>query len=125
MSLSGSTVVPVLGGAVAAAAAALLAGSWPGRPVVIATATATPTGLAAVALITVALLLLVAVASADAGVRRPGSDLASDRLVAAGAHTDGAHRRTGELLDPLDVGARRGRQLVERPERRQVLEPTR
>jgi hypothetical protein len=120
MAFSGSTVVPVLGGAVAAAAAALLAGSWPGCPAVTASATV----VAAAALMTVALLLVVAVAAADAGVWL-GSDVASDRLIAAGSHADGAHRRTRELLDPLDVGARRGRQLLERPERRQVLEPTR
>ena len=67
----------------------------------------------------------------DTGRRRAaapapsGSDLARDRLVAARADPDRAHRRAGQLLDPLHVGAGVGRQLVERPERRQVLEPAR
>ncbi len=106
--------MPVLAGAVGTAAAAALVGGWPGLPPitgVVATA-------AAAALLVAPLLLLVAAA-------RTGSDVAGDRLVAARPHADRAHRGPGQLLDPLYVGPRGGRQLIERPERRQVLEPAR
>ncbi len=44
-----------------------------------------------------------------ARARRTGSDVAGDRLVAAGADADRAHRGAGQLLDPLHVGPGVGR----------------
>ena len=110
MRVDGSVVLPVLAGALTTAAAVLAVGGWPGMPPVTG-----PAAIAAYALVAVPLLLIGA---AD-------SDLARDRLVAARADADRAHRRPGQLLDPVHVGAGIGRQLLEGPERRQVLEPSR
>jgi hypothetical protein len=114
MRVNGSALVPVLAGALGATAAVLVLGGWPGLPAVTG-----PAQLAAYWLVGVPVLVLLAAAA------QPGSDLARDRLVAPRADPDRTHRRPGQLLYPLHVGAGVGRQLVEAPERRQVLEPAR
>jgi hypothetical protein len=114
MRVDGFMTVPALAGAQAALAGALLIGGWPGLP-----ALAGATAVAAGALVATPLLLIGAV------VGRDDSDVPRDRLVAPRTDADRAHRGPGELLDPLDVGPRVGRQLVEAPERRQVFEPAR
>jgi hypothetical protein len=115
MRATGSLLVPVFSGALATTAAAMLVGGWPGLPPITGLA---PTVAGGALLVTPLLLLLVASV-------RTGSDVAGDRLVAARTHPDRAHRGPGQLLDPVHVGAGGGRQLIERPERRQVLEPAR
>ncbi len=113
---AGRTIAPLLAGAVATAAGGMLLG-WPDRPPLPGRAGE----VAAAALMTVAVLLVFVPA---VPARRAGaSDVARDRLVAAGAHADGAHRRTGQLLDPQDVRACTSRELVEGPAGREVLEP--
>ena len=114
MRVDGTIIVSMLAGALSALAGVLLIG-WPGLPPLTG-----PLAVAAYALVAMPLLLLLATAA-----REDDSDLAGDRLVASGADADRAHRGPGELLDPGHVGAGVGRQLVERADRRQVLEPAR
>jgi hypothetical protein len=108
-------IAPLLSGAVAAAAGMMLIG-WPHRPPLPGQAGA----VAAVALVMVAVLLVFAPAMRP---RRTPSDGAVDRLVAAGADPDRAHRSTGQLLDPLDVGACVGREVVEGAAGGEVFKP--
>jgi hypothetical protein len=110
-------ISPLLGGAVAAAAAVMLIG-WPHRPPLPGQAGA----VAAVMLVVVAVLLVFSPAVRP---RPMPSDVARDRLVAAWANPDRAHRGAGQLLDPLHVGPRVGREVVEGAAGREVLEPAR
>jgi hypothetical protein len=111
------TVLPLLAGAIAAAAGVLLFG-WPHRPPL----PGHPGELAAAALVVMAVLLVFAPA---VPVRRRASDVARDRLVAARADADRAYWSTGQLLDPVYIGAGVDREVVERPAGREVVEPAR
>jgi hypothetical protein len=116
-------VVPLLAGAVAAAACVLLLG-WPERP-------ALPGQGGVVAAAALAVVAVLAVFVPAVRPRRPQpprrrvSEVARDRLVPPRPHADRAHRRPGELFDPLHVGPRVRGEIVEGPAGGEVLEPAR